>query len=219
MISKKIEVAFVLFSVGIIAWLVYLNFQIIEKGRVERLVQEHNTKATLQEQLPRQVQKREDVIIEKIAQGIKNQVRCTINDCLTSGTLENPDQPYGTAVITGYYTASMQDSNDKKVVCNAIVVSGGPGMLSAYIDKYADIHKNLSKGKDGEREISVDLDRLSDTEKNMLLHSSKDEPVEMFILQSRDSVSSSNSCYTSTAVIDVREPLVEPAIGVMGEGY
>lgn len=203
MISKKIEVAFVLFSVGIIAWLVYLNFQIIERGRVERLVQEHNAKSALQEQISRQTQRRDDAIIEKIAQGIKNQVRCTINDCLTPGTLES-NEPYGIATVFGYHATTKQIMSSKALTCDALVVMSAPSKLTDFFAEVADRRNGYSKDKDGQTVVAIDYSTLDETKKKLLLNSDKDTQLEILALKkTSDGGVGIDGCYSPMSVLNV----------------
>ncbi len=202
MISKKIEVAFVLFAVGIIAWLVYLNLEILESGRVERLVREHNMAFALQEQASRQTQKREDVIIEKIAQGIKNQVRCTINDCLTPGTFES-NEPYGIATIYGYHSTTKQIMSSKVLMCDSLTVTSGSSKLTDFFAEAADQRNGYSKDNDGQMVVAIDYSTLDEAKKKLLLNSDKDTPLEILALKkTSDGGVGIDGCYSPMSVLD-----------------
>lgn len=94
------------------------------------------------------------------------------------------DFPVGIATITGYYTEIKREGLGGARICDSFVIQGGSEEIIRSILTLIDVHGNglYTNTEMNQPVISLDLSKLSNSEREALLASSPDLPISLLIL-------------------------------------
>jgi hypothetical protein len=128
---------------------------------------------------------------------------CHKNECLFVSP-SVPDYPVGIATVRGYYTQAERTAFSDTKLCDSLVIVGGSQVLiNSYLSLIEAGNSVNSKNELNQPIISLDLNGVEARDKQRILASSADQPVEMLLLSPIPPGRSAPACYSPVEIVKV----------------
>lgn len=127
---------------------------------------------------------------------------CGNNECLT---IVSPEEIYGDATLTGYYSKITRRAWGEKKICDGFTITGGSPTLKDYFAHLVKIGNTVnSVDSSGKPVINVNLDKLPDEEKLKLTQSTAKNQVDLLISIPQTRGTGAPVCYSFVNINTVK---------------
>jgi hypothetical protein len=131
------------------------------------------------------------------------QTDCRKDECLFASPAE-PYYPVGIATVRGYYAKVERTSFRKTKLCDSFVIIGGSQVLiNSYLSLIEAGNSVNSKNELNQPIISLELRQVEAEDRQKILASSQDNPIEVLLLSPIPPGRSAPVCYSSAEIIKV----------------
>ncbi len=144
---------------------------------------------------------------------------CRHGECLLSRATER-DYPIGVATLRGYYARVERSGREGTILCDSFTVVGGnQDLIHAFLTLIAEGNAVNAKNELDQPVISLDLSALSESEKQKLLASSAQDPIDLIVLALSPLYHSVGACYSPVEILKVDSANGAPAIPLQQLGF
>jgi hypothetical protein len=129
---------------------------------------------------------------------------CNNENCLFAAEA-NPDFLIGLATVSGYYVQLERSAFERTKRCDSFIITGGPLMIIQSLLSLIEHGNTVYIKNDLDQPIiSLDLNTLTETEKQLLISSSASKPVSVVLLATNPSPQGAPVCFSHFEFLKVK---------------
>lgn len=129
---------------------------------------------------------------------------CRLESCLFRTETES-DYPIGIATIKGYYLQTKRTAFGETKLCDSLViVDGSQELIQSFISLVDKGNTVNSKNASNQPVINLNLDTLNAPERQNVLASTADQPIELLVLMPRPGHRGVPACFSPVTILKVR---------------
>lgn len=130
---------------------------------------------------------------------------CMPDECFFYERGTNYDENLGIAKLKGYYQQVRREAWGDSELCDDFVVTGGTEeLVKGFIDMVDQGNAVNSKNELNQPVINLDLSVLNSAEKEKVIKSTKNSPIELIVLSPSQPGREAPACYSFVKILDVK---------------